>query len=431
MLSFISHIVETRWNEPVFLTVMAGSMLVCGMSALIGVFGFLRKRSLLADVVAHAVLPGIALAFMISGSRSTLPLLVGGALSGALAAWLVDVVVDHSKLKPDAAIALNTSVFFGVGITLLTRIQHSGVGNQAGLDRFLFGKAASMQQSEVALYALILLIMVLMVGFFYRGFKLIAFDESYARSLGYPVGFLKLLLMFLTVLIVTAGVQSVGVVLMTALLVSPAAIGRFLSPGLKGMLFFALLSGIIAGATGAWISYQRPAMPTGPWIVVSLSTMALFSFVFAPRKGLLSRMKLQRQNQRRIHAENLIKSIFPLIESSPRDLVMSEKEWLERSGLSRSDFQIAIRKALKANWIERAGKGTYAVLETGRTASRSIVRKHRLWELYLNKYLHLDSSHVHDNAEGIEHVITPEIEHQLMEILDRPERDPHNSRIPY
>lgn len=431
MFFAITNILTVPWNEPVFVTVMAGSMLVCGMSALIGVFGFLRKRSLLADVVAHAVLPGIAFAFMISGSRNTLPLLLGGALSGALAAWLVDVVVQHTKLKPDAAIALNTSVFFGLGITLLTRIQHSGAGNQAGLDRFLFGKAASMQQAEVFLYAWLLLAMAIITLVFYRGFKMISFDENYARSLGYPVGFLKFLLMFLTVLIVTAGVQSVGVVLMTALLVSPAAIGRFMSPGLKGMLFFALLSGVAAGGTGAWISYQRPAMPTGPWIVVALSVMALLSFVLAPRKGLLSRVKTQWQNRRRIHAENLIKSVFPLMEEKSSDLLLSEEELLDRSGLKYADFRIALRVARRKNWLEKAGKSSYVLLEEGRTACRSIVRKHRLWELYLNRYLNLDSSHVHDNAEGMEHAITPEIEHQLMEILERPERDPHDSKIPY
>jgi manganese/zinc/iron transport system permease protein len=416
--------------SPALVTVLSGSVLICGMSALVGVFTFLRKRSLIGDVIAHSVLPGIALAFMITESKATPTLLLGGALTGALAAWLIDVITRNSKLKTDAAIALNTSVFFGIGIVLLTRIQHLGMAQQSGLDRFLFGKAAALQSREVFLYFWLTLGLLIVLALGYRGFKMISFDESYSRSIGLPVRLIKLVLMILTVMVVALGVQSVGVVLMSALLITPAAIGRFASHSLIAMMAVALLSGIVSGVSGTLISYAFPAMPTGPWIVICLSFFALIAFLFSKQKGIISRWWQRHKNSKQISLENFMKSFYPELSEQPARLFSLSN----MASLSRNDIpstQGLMSRAKKHGWIKACSGDKYQFTEGGYEFSKSIVRKHRLWELYLNQYLQLKPDHVHENAEDMEHLITPEIEQELLKTLDHPEKDPHDSKIPY
>ena len=416
------------FDSPALFTVLFGSMLISGMSALIGTFTFLRKRSLIGDVISHAVLPGIALAFLLTSTKNLLPLLIGGAATGALAAWLIDIITQNSKIKADTAIALNTSVFFGVGMVLLSWIQHSGAGNQSGLDRFLFGKAAALQSYEVRIYFWLSIFILLMVIFGFRAFKMISFDEQYSRSIGLPTRSIRLVLMFLTVMVVALGVQSVGVVLMSALLITPAAIGRFFSSTLKGMMLIALLSGMFSGAAGALVSYAFPSMPTGPWIVIWLSVLALLAFLFSARKGILVLWFRKWQNGQRIALENFIKTFYPSLKEDKEQLfdIHDLPEPMKAGQANRLLITAKLR-----GWIRRSGSKQFGFTEEGVEVVKSIVRKHRLWELYLNRYLQLGADHVHDNAEEMEHLITPEMEKDLYELMDRPEKDPHDSEIPY
>lgn len=416
------------FDSPALVTVLLGSMLISAMSALIGTFSFLRKRSLIGDVISHAVLPGIALAFLLTSTKNLLPLLIGGAATGALAAWLIDLITQNSKIKADTAIALNTSVFFGFGMVLLSWIQHSGAGNQSGLDHFLFGKAAALQSYEVRIYfwMSLFIALVLMVGF--RAFKMISFDEQYSHSIGLPTRFIRLVLMFLTVMVVAIGVQSVGVVLMSALLITPAAIGRFFSSSLKGMMLIALLSGMFSGASGALISYAFPSMPTGPWIVLWLSALAVLAFLFSARKGILVLWFKKWQNGRRIELENFIKTFYHSLKEDEKQLfdIYHLPEPMKAGHAKR-----LLTLARLRGWVNRFGRNQFGFTHEGLEAVKSIVRKHRLWELYLSRYLQLEADHVHDNAEEMEHLITPELEKDLYELLDRPDKDPHDSEIPF
>jgi manganese/zinc/iron transport system permease protein len=267
-----------------------------------------------------------------------------------------------------------------------------------------------------------------MVIFGFRAFKMISFDEQYSRSIGLPTRFIRLVLMFLTVMVVALGVQSVGVVLMSALLITPAAIGRFFSSNLKGMMLIALLSGIFSGASGALVSYAFPSMPTGPWIVIWLSVLALFAFLFSARKGILVLSFTKWQNAQRIALENFIKSFYPSLKEDQKQLfdLYQLPEPMKAGHANRLLIHARLR-----GWVKRSGRNQFKFTHEGVEVVKSIVRKHRLWELYLSRYLQLEADHVHDNAEEMEHLITPELEKDLYELLDRPDKDPHDSEIPF
>ena len=419
------------FNDPNVLIVTLGTFFLGAISATTGCFAFLRKRSLVGDAVAHAILPGIALAFMIGQEKNPLILIIGALISGWIALLSIDHISRNSKIKSDTAIGLVLSVFFGFGILLLTRIQHSGAGNQAGLDKFLFGKAASMSVQDVQTFAIVGLITLIILSSFYKEFKLISFNPDYASSVGLPVRTLEFFLSSLTVLAITTGIQSVGVVLMAALLITPAAAARSWTHRLGSMILLSALFGAFAGLTGTYISYTAPRMPTGPWVVMALSFFALFSLVFAPKRGVLSRIRQQRKNREKIITENILKAMYQIGETQgTQGEVVTEEVLQEKRSFLKREFSLGVRLLRKRLWIIESPEG-WKLTTSGVTEASRVVRLHRLWEMYLNQKMNLQADHIHPNAETIEHIITPEIENELIRELDRPERDPHDREIPY
>lgn len=409
-----------------FWVVSIGAGIICFAAGIVGTFSYLRKRALIGDVVSHAVLPGVAISFMLTGVKNPLYFLIGATTSGILSIWLVDFIQSKSKLKPDTILALTLSVFFGIGIVLLTKIQHSGDAAQSGLDSFLFGKAASMTMHDVIIFSIIALINTICIVVFLRAFSIISFDEEYAKSIGFNVKVIKSFLALLTVITVAIGIQSVGIVLMAALLITPASGARFLTNSVKKMLVYAGIFALFSGFSGVIISSSGKAMPTGPWIVVVLSIFTIIAIFFGKEKGVIARMRTRKSNNIKINNENTLKTIYKLSkegnESIPRDQLINNQ--------STTQFK-PILKRLEKNQILIRVNESVILTEKGKLAAREVIRKHRLWEIYLSKYFNLDPDHLHDDAEGIEHIITPEIEKHLITLLNRPEKDPHQSEIPY
>ncbi len=174
--------------------VVLGTLLVGISSSVIGNFAYLRKRALLGDAIAHAVLPGICLAYMLQGTRSLWVLLPGAFISGWLALQTIDWIDRKSRIKPDAAIGLVLSVFFGAGVMLLTRIQQTGTGTQSGLKNFLFGQAAAIQPGDLVVFAITGIVLCGGVALFFKEFTLLSFDPEFSRASGLPVRWLELLL---------------------------------------------------------------------------------------------------------------------------------------------------------------------------------------------------------------------------------------------
>jgi manganese/zinc/iron transport system permease protein len=285
-----------------------------------------------------------------------------------------------------------------------------------------------MNLLDVKLFSAIALINMACIYFYLRGFTLLSFDEMYAKALGFKTGWLKLFLSVLTVLTIAIGVQAVGVVLMAALLITPAAGARFLTSNIRKMLLYSGILGLLAGVCGAFISSSGSGMPTGPWVVIVLSILAIVAILFGRDKGLISRMRLRLQNKYKIENENVLKVLYRSSDDGKHPVTLVQLK--ENQQLSAPNLESIISR-LKRNKLVELVKGQVVLSEEGMMASREVVRKHRLWELYLSKYFHLKADHLHDDAEGIEHVITPEIERHLTQLLEYPDKDPHESEIPY
>ncbi|MBK6264205.1 metal ABC transporter permease [Marivirga sp. S37H4] len=413
------------------LYVSLGTIILGSSAAVVGSFTFLRKRALIGDAIAHAILPGICIAFLLSGTKNYVFLILGAFISGWISIILVDYISKNSKIKEDTAIGLILSVFFGFGILLLTYIQQSGNAAQTGLDSFLFGKAASMVLQDVIVFSVISILLIITVTLFYKELQLISFDEAFAQSMGLPVKGLVFMLSSLTVLAVVTGIQAVGVVLMAALLITPTAAAKYWSGYLPRILLLAAVIGGFSGFSGAFISYIAPNMPTGPWVVMVLSAIAFISILFAPRKGIVAKWLKQIHHRHRIQDENIIKTFFQIAEEEesfgePKTIALiREKRYYSYKLIRR------ILKRLKRHGYLVENKAGYYLTPFGQRKAARLVKLHRLWELYLTEYLRIAPDHVHEDADTIEHLITPELEKRLEEKLGYPAVDPHNSKIPY
>ena len=283
------------------LWVLTGTMLLGIAAGITGTFSFLQKQSLVGDAAAHAALPGIALAFLLTGQKELPILMVGAAITSALSVYSIQWVVTYSKLKADAAIGLVLAVFFGVGIVLLTIVNRSPLGNQSGLNDFIFGKAATMTQSDVNWLLLSAGIIIVVSLLFYKEWKLMIFDPLYAKGIGLPIEFLKAGLTALIVMTIVTGIQAVGVILMSALLIIPAASAKLWTTRLYTMLLFSGITGGLAGVAGTYISSLETGLSTGPIIVLFASGIFFISYLFSPKSGQLSKYirkkKFRRQGE--------------------------------------------------------------------------------------------------------------------------------------
>ena len=399
-------------------------------AAVVGTFLFLQKRSLIGDTISHSILPGICLAFLLTQTKQTWVLLVGAILSGYLGLLSTNYITKKSLLKPDAGLGIVLSVFYGIGVLLLTMIQQSGNAAQSGLDKFLFGKAAALLPQDVWLLGGSSLLLILIIALLFQPLSIMVFDGDYARAKGLPVNLLDGILSFLTVLSIAIGIQAIGVVLMSALLIAPVVAARYWSNKLSTIVVLAVLFAAISGLGGVWISTQYLQMPTGPWVVVWLSAMSFLSILFGAQKGVVKRWVNQRNIQRRNLEENLLKALYQLGEKGPGLAPFTKTQIQQRRYLPMQDIDRGLRILLRKGLISQEGT-SFSLTEQGYTKGERMVRIHRLWELYLTTHLDLPSDHVHDNAEAIEHIITPELEASLEKLLQFPEKDPHHSPIPY
>jgi manganese/zinc/iron transport system permease protein len=282
--------------------VALGGMLLGIVAGVLGAFAVLRRQALLGDTLSHAALPGICIAFMLTGSRAPLVLLIGAGIAGWIGTLIFLRTIKATKLSEDTMLGVVLSVFFGIGILLLTFIQQQNNANQAGLDKYLFGQAASLIGRDVRMFAALGVGALSAVYLFYKEFKLLSFDPEFAASLGLPVRRLDIMLTSLLVVAVMIGLQTVGVVLMAAMIIGPATAARQWTDRLRTMLVLSGVFGGLAGVTGAVISVQASRLPTGPMIILSLTVIVFASLLFAPRHGLVAEWWRRRARRQQFQA---------------------------------------------------------------------------------------------------------------------------------
>lgn len=284
------------------LTFQAGyntSVVIAGVTALgagggvIGVFSFLRKRALISDAISHATLPGIALGYLVGvalgGTGRELPvLMLGAAATGALGIVSVQWIRDHTRLAEDAAIGTVLSVFFGLGIVLLSHIQTMDTGSQAGLNSFLLGSTAALTAGEAKLIGGASAVVIALAVLLIKEFGAVAFDEGFAHALGWRVTRIDLAILGLLLAIVAIGLKTVGLILIIAILIIPPAAARFWTERLGRMVALSGLFGALAGWAGAAASALVPNLPAGAVIVLAAAAIFTVSLLFAPRRGVIA-----------------------------------------------------------------------------------------------------------------------------------------------
>ncbi len=286
-------------------TVAMGSAALGLVSGVLGAFAVLRRQSLLGDAISHAALPGVALAFLLTMSRAPLVLVLGATLSGWLGTLFVITVTRQTRIKQDTALGIVLSVFFGFGMLLLSIIQRMPTASKAGLDKFLFGQAATLMSRDVVTTAALGAAALLVVLLLWKEFKLLSFDPAFMKSVGYPVRRLDILLTTLMVIAIVIGLQTVGVVLMSAMLVAPAAAARQWTDKLGRMVLLSGGFGALVGVLGAVTSAQVGRLPTGPTIVLYVSGIVVVSLLAAPDRGIVAQLRRRRRQRVQFAAEAL------------------------------------------------------------------------------------------------------------------------------
>jgi len=276
-------------------TVLLGAAILGAVAGVLGAFATLRRQSLLGDALAHAALPGVCLAFLVTGSREALPLMLGAALSGLVGVLWLLLIVRGGRIKEDAGLGIVLSVTFGVGIVLLTRIQHAGDASQSGLDRFLFGQAATLLTRDVQAMAVVGGGALLVTALLWKELKLLTFDPQFAATIGLPTFGLTVALATLLVAATVVGLQAVGVILMVSLLIAPAVAARQWTRSLGTMALAAAAIGAGSGVVGAFASASVADLPTGPAIVLVATAAAVVSVLFAPRRGVVAATRERRR----------------------------------------------------------------------------------------------------------------------------------------
>jgi ABC-type Mn2+/Zn2+ transport system permease subunit/Mn-dependent DtxR family transcriptional regulator len=420
------------FKDPSLRNALLGSMLLGVCCGLMGAFLVVRKLSLLGDALSHAVLPGVALGFLWNMSKDPVAIFVGATLVGLLGAGTVQLLRATTRHKEDAALGFVLASFFGVGICLFTMIQNLPGGNKSGLDKFMFGQAAALGRDDVILLAIITALALGAVIVFYKEYALTSFDAGFARSLGMPVQVFHYSLMLLLAFAIVSSLQAVGVVLVSAMLVIPAAAAFLLTDRLGTMLILSALFGMASGSAGAFFSFVGRNLPTGPFMVLAAAAVFAVGLFFGPRHGIVTRWWRQRSRAARISRENTLKAIYHVLEDEEFETdQVSTRELAERRRETLEEAHRAVSTLRRHQYVTLSSDGDSAFLTPeGWQRACEIVRNHRLWELYLTNAAHIAADHVHEDAEKIEHVLGEETVRKLEKRLNYARRDPHGKLIP-
>lgn len=435
-LNDILHVLLLR-DYNTRLVVLAAAVLGTA-SGVIGTFMLLRKRALLGDALSHATLPGVGLAFifatLVGADGKSLPVLLGGALVMSMAgAGTIMLIRHHTRLKEDAALGITLSVYFGAGVALLGVIQQMGLSSSAGLQTYIYGSTASMIASEAVFITGVAGIVIFACTMLFKELKLLCFDADFAQGQGWPIGLLDATLAGLMVLVVVVGLQAVGLILIVAMLIIPAAAARFWTERLLPMIIIAAFIGAVSAALGAAASALFPHLPSGAMIVLVSLAAFMLSALTAPARGAIPRVLRQLTLNRRIDRQHLLRAMYEIQESRDNthhggDALPAEgidfNELLQRRSWDIRKLTRLLRTAQRNGLIHSTMNGRWLLTQDGADQATRMVRNHRLWEIYLITYADVAPNHVDRDADRIEHVLSPTLIRELEELLERDGRTP-------
>ncbi|HEX4839757.1 MAG TPA: iron chelate uptake ABC transporter family permease subunit [Rhabdochlamydiaceae bacterium] len=405
------------FSDPILRPSTLGCMLMCFASALVGVVVFLRKRSLIGETLSHASFPGVVIGVFVSAllmpfsdELISLVILCGAFLFAFLGLKTLSFLENKARVKADSALCFVLASFFGLGILIASRLQQTYPLWYKQALTFLYGQAATMTNMHILLYGCFSLVILGFILYFYRYLEAVNFDPSFSETLGIRSKRLDEIMFFLIVLAIVIGIRSVGVVLMAGMLIGPAVTARPLTNRLSYHFALAGAFGVASGFLGNYLSVVIPnedySLPTGPMILMVSSLFCFLSLLLAPRSGLITRFLRMRQFSFRCSLENALKSLW--------------------KGERKVFSSLILWKLKQHKWIDPQGTLT----PLGKATAENIIRLHRLWEVYLVDYMGQKVEKVHRTAEELEHLLSPELEKELTELLHNPRHDPHHQPIP-
>lgn len=437
--------------KPIDTDIVVVGILASMACAVLGVFLVLRRMSMMGDALSHAVLPGLAAAFLITADRTGVAMLLGAAIVGIGTALLTQLVHSYGRVEEGAAMGVVFTVLFALGLVLIVVAAH---GTDLDPDCVLHGYIETVALDHVALPAALapllgpsipraalttgtlLLVNLLFIGLLYKELKLCTFDAPLATALGFSSQLLHYLLMTLVAMTTVVAFEAVGSILVIAMLIVPAATARLLTDRLSVMLVLSMALGAAAALLGhagaitlpSWLGFGDFSTSTSGMMGVAAGALFVVALFCAPRQGLLTRAWHQTRLTLRVAREDVIGRLYRLEENSPGTVVALR----QLRGTVQSPsliLRLAVR-GLRREGLVRLGDGQLLLTAAGQEAARELVRSHRLWETYLDQHVWGPADHGHDSAEQLEHVTDPALQRRLAASLGHPDTDPHGKSIP-
>lgn len=424
------------FKDPVLRAPILGCALMGVFTSLVGVIAFLKKRSLIGETISHGTYPGVilgmsvfALVFPNYERYAFIGVLVGAFFVSFLALKLISVLERRFQVKSDASLCFTLTSFFGLGLLFASHMQFSLTKWYSKAQVYLYGQAATMVDMHVYIYlALTCLLFLFLIGS-YHHLKVLLFDPNYAKVVFSNTKWIDRLLTVFFVLSIVVGIRSVGIVLMSGMLIAPVVAARQYTEKLSHLFILTSLISILSAFLGVIVSYQLSlsfalTLPTGPFMIALCCIIAFFSLLFAPKRGYLFRCFRVWSFKKKCQHENVLKSIW----KAPLQ-TLSSAQLQQRLSSSQRSLSCCLSTLMKQGWVEKTNK-RYRLTRDGEMKAMRIIRLHRLWELYLAEHLEMEVDKVHRNAEEMEHIITPELEQRLTKRLEDPSVDPHQQSIP-
>ena len=406
------------------LVVLSGCALLGVAAGTVGTFALLRGRALVADAVGHAALPGVAVAALVvavagGDPRALPPLLAGAAIAGLLGVLAVQALARTRRIREDAAIAIVLSSFYAAGVALMSWLQTLPGAAQAGLSKFILGQAAAMRAEDALIGAAVAAISLMVVLVAFQRLRAVAFDMDFARVQGLRTDRADLLLLGLIVLVCVSGLQAVGLILVVALLVLPAATARLLSHRLPRMLAIAAVTGGISGAVGAYLSALRPEVPTGAAVVLVAAAFFTLALLLAPERGLLARGAMLLRRRAATDSEHFLRAAWEAQEAAGAGPGTAGDRWAPIAAVAAARGWRLSKARRLALWLSLRGlvaraEGHVHLTPRGATAARRAVRAHRAVEHHLLAAGAADIASADRLADLVEHGLPPEMAAKLL-----------------
>lgn len=388
------------------LTPLLATLFLSVSASILGVLIYLRKEALLSETLSHSAFLGIVLGLVLSHVVHLSLVYPVAFLVSFVALKLVRSI--KRELTSDAALCFVLAFFFSLAILCSSLLQTSYPTLMRGANSYLYGSAASVLKSDVWLYAVLAVATIVVIVLFMPLIRSSYFDRQYCESIGFKTKFLDKVIEVLFLLSIVTAIKSVGVVLITAMLITPAIFARLWTKSLATMFCLALLCGAISCLLGLYFSVVY-RFSSGPFIVLVSSAFTLVSILISPR-GLIARYYRRFCFSSRIQQENILKALYKnRVVETKKNLFSWFCLWLKRQTTLSSK-----------GWV---------LAENGARRAKLVIRRHRLWEAYLCFKLKNDPRLVHASAERVEHIMNEQIEEGIDMSLDYPKRDPHDQEI--